>query len=106
MPKSAPAWLRPDFQCADWGTVPEWVAAVGTVAALLLGLAVFRRELHQRWAEKERELAAEAAQVQLWSRVGRYEQVLMTKDVRLLESDDPDMVLLHDFELVLQPHLA
>ena len=37
--------------------------------------------------------------------LGRDEPLLMTEDVRLLEADDPDMLLLHDFELgrPLQP---
>ena len=28
----------------DWGSVPEWVAAIGTVGALLLGIGLFARE--------------------------------------------------------------
>jgi hypothetical protein len=98
LPSSAPSWFRPDFQCADWGTVPDWVAAVGTVLAFFLGLALLRHELNQRWAEKEREIAAQAAQVHLWSRVAWDQEVRMKEDVRLLEADDPDVQVLHDFQ--------
>jgi hypothetical protein len=97
LPKGAPPWLRPDIDCASWGTVPDWVAAVGTVLALLLGVAVLRNELRQRWAARLRELAAQAAQVHLWSRVAWNEDVRMAEHVHLLEVRDPDVELLHDF---------
>ena|SRR5215216_3005789 len=98
LPEGAPSWLRPDLQCVDWGTVPDWVAAVGTVLAFFLGLALLRHELNQRWAEKEREISAQAALVHLWSRVAWDQEVHVKEDVRLLEADDPDVQLLHDFQ--------
>jgi len=98
LPKGAPSWLRPDIHCANWGTVPDWIAAVGTVLALLLGVMVLRNELNQRWADRLRELAAQAAQVHLWSRVAWDEETQMAEGVDLLDAADPDVELLHDFQ--------
>jgi hypothetical protein len=98
LPKGAPSWLRPDVHCANWGTVPDWIAAVGTVLALLLGVVVLRNELNQRWAARLRELAAQAAQVHLWSRVAWDEETEMAEGVDLLDARDRDVELLHEFQ--------
>lgn len=38
----------------DWGTVPEWIGAASTGAALLIGLLVFRSDRADRQSETAR----------------------------------------------------
>jgi hypothetical protein len=41
----------------DWGSVPDWIAGVGTAGALILGFIVLRRDVRARSDETQRRAA-------------------------------------------------
>ena len=42
---------------AEWGTIPDWIAAIGTAGALGATVSLLRGELRQRDAEQARLVA-------------------------------------------------
>lgn len=50
---------------AELGTAPDWIAAIGTAGALLIGALALRTELEDRHDERERRLRAEARKIEV-----------------------------------------
>lgn len=50
----------------SWGSVPDWVAAVGTVGALLVALFLLKREIDDRRARQRKNDMKPATQVFGW----------------------------------------
>jgi hypothetical protein len=50
----------------DWGSVPDWVAALGTVAAFLVALRLLAKELAARREQEEDRRRAQARLVNAW----------------------------------------
>jgi hypothetical protein len=54
----------------DWGTVPAWVAAVGTGGALIASVIVLGRQRRDRGEDIEERLRDQARHVAAWSPMG------------------------------------
>lgn len=54
--------LHPRHLYVNWGTMPEWFAAVGTVGALFVAGAVWRHDVNNRRADERRRIQAEKRQ--------------------------------------------
>ena len=50
----------------QWGTLPEWFAAIGTVGGLFVALMLFRGEAHARHQQDEDRLRDLARHVAVW----------------------------------------
>jgi hypothetical protein len=50
-----------------WGTLPDWIAALGTVGALFAGLRLLRKELETRREDVEDRRRAQARLVAAWA---------------------------------------
>ncbi len=59
----------------DWGTAPEWVAAIGTTGALIVALLVLKGELGQRHEQEQERRRDQASRVAAWL---EYESVDVT----------------------------
>jgi hypothetical protein len=50
----------------DWGTVPDWLAAVGTLAAFAVALGLFRKEQQARRESEDDRRREQASRVASW----------------------------------------
>jgi hypothetical protein len=50
----------------DWGTVPDWLAAIGTLAAFVVALRLLAKELTARREQEEDRRRAQARLVNAW----------------------------------------
>jgi hypothetical protein len=53
---------------ADWGTVPDWLAAVGTLLAFAVALRLLFKELDARRENEEDRRREQASRVAAWAR--------------------------------------
>lgn len=60
---------KPDWNW-DWGTVPDWVAGVGTVGALLWAVKVYRSSVRQQRFLQSRLVHAYFEEFDLWEYAG------------------------------------
>jgi hypothetical protein len=50
----------------DWGSMPDWFAAIGTVGALAVALVLLRGELQAQRRREQAERRAQAEKVAVW----------------------------------------
>jgi hypothetical protein len=53
---------------AEWGTVPDWVAAFGTLAAFFVALRLLAKELTARREQEEDSRREQARRIAIWAR--------------------------------------
>ncbi|MEU6074507.1 hypothetical protein [Micromonospora sp. NPDC047074] len=73
-------------QLVDWGTVPDWFGAVGSIASVLFVYLGLRREIRSRRSD---ELRARATQARLVSAVAEVRGSSVVRIVVSNESDAP-----------------
>ena len=56
---------------AEWGTVPDWLAAVGTLAAFAVALRLLAKELTARREQEEDNRREQARRVSIWAQTAR-----------------------------------
>ncbi|MCG2622699.1 hypothetical protein LVY72_12375 [Arthrobacter sp. I2-34] len=97
-----------DIQSWDWGSVPDWLAAIGTLAAVVFALAVATRdakrlEVEQYQAARDREVFRQEQQEQAAQRKRRLaaQVTLITEETALMAIGMAD-VLKPNFETFVQ----
>jgi hypothetical protein len=64
----------------EWGTVPDWLSAVGTVGALWAGVLLLRKELDERHDAQRRERELQARLVYCWVRDGATQRTIVIQN--------------------------
>jgi hypothetical protein len=50
----------------DWGSIPDWIAGIGTAAAFFIALLLFRRQLNEFRDAEESRRRAQATHISAW----------------------------------------
>jgi hypothetical protein len=56
----------PDTFRADLGSIPDWIAGIGTAAAFFIALLLFRRQMNELREADESRRRAQATQISAW----------------------------------------
>jgi hypothetical protein len=75
---------------AEWGTVPDWVTAFGTLAAFAVALRLLAKELDARREYQQDRQRYQASRVACWFILVEVQRSRRRRDVPIMDYDTPE----------------